>query len=56
MTSKIETETTASESKERLRRRVVAAGSSSRIQEGVDKSCIPTHRLVILSRPERHVN
>jgi hypothetical protein len=37
MTSEMKTETMASESKERLRRHVIAAGSSCRVEEGVDK-------------------
>jgi hypothetical protein len=36
MTSETKIETTASESKERLRHHVVAAVSSRRVQEGVD--------------------
>jgi hypothetical protein len=37
MTSETKIETMSSESKERLRRRVVAAGSSRRVQKGADK-------------------
>jgi hypothetical protein len=37
MKSEMKTETTASESKERLQCRVVAAESSRRVQEGIDK-------------------
>jgi hypothetical protein len=37
MTSETKIETTASESKERLRHHVVAAGSSRWVQEGVGK-------------------
>jgi hypothetical protein len=37
MTSETKIETTASESKERLRRRIVLVGSSHGVKEGIDK-------------------
>jgi hypothetical protein len=37
MTSETKIETTADKSKEQLQHRVIAVGSSHRVQEGVDK-------------------
>jgi hypothetical protein len=46
MTSKTKIKTTANESKEWLQRCVIAAGSSRRVEEGVDK--VESLRVVLL--------